>query len=41
MMTDHLSDVTTLRTNARRNMGQGPITEPYGADGQRVIAVLN
>ena len=40
-MTDHLSDIETLRANARANIEQGPVTEAYGADRQRVIAVLN
>jgi bacterioferritin len=37
----HLSDVETLRKQAREHIGQGPITEAYGADRERVIAVLN
>ncbi len=38
---DHLSDVKTLRENARAHIGQGPLTENYGADRERVIKVLN
>ena len=40
-MADFLTDVTTLREQARQHMDQGPITEAYGADRHRVIAVLN
>jgi bacterioferritin len=40
-MSDHLSDVETLRKNARAHIEQGPLTENYGADRDRVIAVLN
>jgi bacterioferritin len=37
----HLSDVETLRRQAREHIDDGPITEAYGADRERVIAVLN
>ena len=37
----HLSDVETLRRQAREHLDDGPITEAYGADRERVIAVLN
>ena len=40
-MTDFLTDVETLRRRARQNIEQGPITEAYGADRERVVAVLN
>ncbi|MEY2444857.1 MAG: bacterioferritin [Ilumatobacteraceae bacterium] len=40
-MSDHLSDIQTLRQNARAHIDQGPLTESYGADRERVIAVLN
>ena len=40
-MTDHLSDIQTLRQNARQHMDQGPLTTEYGADRERVVAVLN
>ena len=40
-MNEFLSDVETLRKNARAHIEQGPITEAYGADRERVIAVLN
>ena len=40
-MSDFLSDIQTLRSNARANIEKGPITEDYGADRERVIAVLN
>jgi bacterioferritin len=35
------SDIERLRTNARAHLEQGPITEAYGADRDRVVAVLN
>lgn len=40
-MADFLTDVQTLRANARARMDLGPITEAYGADRMRVIDVLN
>jgi bacterioferritin len=40
-MADFLTDVQTLRQRARANIEQGPITSAYGADRERVIAVLN
>jgi bacterioferritin len=40
-VSDHLSDIETLRRNARVHLDQGPITDAYGADRERVIAVLN
>jgi bacterioferritin len=40
-MTGFLSDVDTLRRRAREHIDEGPITEAYGADRERVIAVLN
>ncbi len=40
-MGEFLSDVETLRRNARAHIDQGPITEAYGADRDRVVAVLN
>ena len=39
--TGHLSDVKTLRENARKHIEQGPLTEDYGADSERVCKVLN
>ncbi|MEP7113692.1 MAG: ferritin-like domain-containing protein, partial [Ilumatobacteraceae bacterium] len=38
---EHLSDVQTLRDNARAHIERGPLTEDYGADTERVIKVLN
>lgn len=35
-----LTDVKTLRERARKNLEQGPITEAYGADRERVLDVL-
>jgi len=40
-MADFLSDIETLRRNARAHIDHGPITEAYAADRERVIAVLN
>ena len=40
-MGEFLSDVETLRKRARDHIELGPITEAYGADRERVIAVLN
>jgi bacterioferritin len=40
-VTDFLSDIETLRRNARAHIEKGPITETYGADRDRVISVLN
>ena len=40
-MAEFLTDVKTLRERARAQMNDGPITEAYGADRERVIAVLN
>lgn len=40
-MGEFLTDVQTLRQRAREQIEQGPITEAYGADRQRVIRVLN
>ncbi|HEV7466486.1 MAG TPA: ferritin-like domain-containing protein [Candidatus Dormibacteraeota bacterium] len=40
-MAEFLTDVKTLRERARQHIERGPITEAYGADRERVIAVLN
>jgi bacterioferritin len=40
-MKEFLTDVATLRANARENMKMGPVTDVYGADLERVIFVLN
>jgi len=40
-MSEFLSDVETLRRNARAHIDRGPITDSYGADLHRVVAVLN
>ena len=40
-MGEFLTDVQTLRQRAREQIEQGPITDAYGADRQRVIQVLN
>jgi bacterioferritin len=40
-VSDHLSDIQTLRENARAHIEQGPLTANYGADRERVIKVLN
>ena len=40
-MAEFLTDVETLRKRAREHLELGPITDAYGADRERVIAVLN
>src|SRR5688572_8847994 len=40
-MADFLTDVETLRNRARQHIEMGPVTDAYGADRERVIAVLN
>ncbi len=40
-MAEFLTDIETLRARARENIEQGPITDAYGADRDRVIEVLN
>ncbi len=39
--TPFLTDVTTLRAQARQHMDKGPVTAAYGADLSRVLEVLN
>lgn len=41
VMAEFLTDIETLRARARANIEQGPITDAYGADRERVIEVLN
>lgn len=41
MAGEFLTDVETLRRRAREQIQQGPITDAYGADRDRVIQVLN
>jgi bacterioferritin len=38
---DFLSDVKELRRRARQHIEDGPVTAGYGADRERVIAILN
>ena len=40
-MEEFLTDVKTLRKQARAHMDSGPVTDAYGADLERVIFVLN
>lgn len=40
-MTDFLTDIKTLRERARAKIEEGPITDAYTADRDRVIEVLN
>ena len=40
-MNEFALDIETLRKNAREQIDRGPITEAYGADRERVVAVLN
>ena len=41
MSGEFLTDVETLRQRAREQIDQGPITDAYGADRERVVQVLN
>ncbi|MGC5345353.1 ferritin-like domain-containing protein [Streptomyces sp. DT24] len=41
MSTDFVLDVSRIRDEARKKMDEGPVTETYGSDKERVIAVLN
>ena len=40
-MSDFLSDIQTLRERARAKIEEGPITDAYTADRERVLKVLN
>jgi bacterioferritin len=40
-MTDFLTDVQTLRRRAREHIDEGPVTDAYEADRERVVGVLN
>lgn len=40
-MSEFLSDIKELRRRARQKIDQGPVTEGYKADRQKVISVLN
>src|SRR3954468_4204815 len=40
-MAEFLTDIQTLRQRAREHIEKGPVTDAYGADRERVIAVLN
>jgi len=40
-MAEFLTDIETIRARAREHIEQGPITDAYGADRERVIEVLN
>lgn len=40
-MGEFLTDIETIRKRARENIEQGPITETYEADRERVLEVLN
>jgi bacterioferritin len=40
-MGEFLTDVQTLRARAREEIEKGPVTSAYGADVDRVVAVLN
>ncbi|MBA0051671.1 bacterioferritin [Streptomyces sp. AJS327] len=41
MADDFVLDVTRIRDEARRKMEEGPVTDTYGSDRDRVIGVLN
>ncbi|MEU7107166.1 ferritin-like domain-containing protein [Streptomyces sp. NPDC046215] len=38
---DFVLDTTRIREDARRKMEEGPVTDSYGLDRERVVAVLN
>ncbi len=38
---DFVLDVTRIREEARQKMAAGPVTDAYGLDKERVIAILN
>jgi bacterioferritin len=40
-MNEFIIDISAIQDRARKNLDQGPITDAYGADRERVIAVLN
>src|SRR6267154_1499038 len=40
-MADFLLDIENLRKRAREHIEMGPVTDSYGADRSRVVAVLN
>jgi bacterioferritin len=40
-MNEFALDISAIQDRARKNLEQGPITDAYGADRERVIAVLN
>jgi bacterioferritin len=40
-MNEFLTDIKQLREKARAHIDQGPITDTYGADRERIIDVLN
>ena len=40
-VSDHLSDVQTLRANARAHIDRGPLTDQISGDTERIISVLN
>lgn len=40
-MSEFLSDIKEIRQRARQKIEQGPVTDGYKADRQKVIAVLN
>jgi len=40
-VSDHLSDVQTLRANARAHIELGPLTDQISGDTERIVKVLN
>ncbi|GAA4075919.1 MULTISPECIES: bacterioferritin [Streptomyces] len=40
-MAEFLTDIKTIRDRARQQIDQGPVTDAYGADLERVLLVLN
>ncbi|MFI0421870.1 ferritin-like domain-containing protein [Spongiactinospora sp. 9N601] len=41
MSDDFVLDVTRIREQARQKMAEGPVTEGYGKDRERVVEILN
>lgn len=40
-MNDFVLDISDIQARARKNLEQGPLTDAYGAERERVVAVLN
>ena len=40
-MNDFVLNMSAIQSRARENLDQGPLTEAYGADRERVVEILN